>query len=64
MNAAAGTSAQAATLDGCEDCLDHAREAAAEHMADNPRQYPADLEAVAGQYVALGLTAPCAAHTV
>jgi len=60
-----GTSAQAATLDGCEDCLDYARDAAREYLADETPAYTeADVEAVAAQYIALGVTAPCSAHTV
>ena len=68
MNAAAGTSAQAATLDGCEDCFDHAREAAAEQVRDQVHATTdtaaALADALADQFIARGLTAPCSAHTV
>jgi len=56
-----GTSAQAATLDGCEDCLEHAREAARD---DLPAEDAAAVEEVARGYIANGLTAPCSAHTI
>jgi len=61
-----GTSAQAATLDGCEDCLDHAREAAAEDLAGRGVVVAAvqTVDALAADYIARGLTAPCSAHTV
>ena len=65
-----GTSAQATTIRDCEDCLDHAYEAAAEHLLDRMLVNgetaidAAEAEALAADYIARGLTAPCSAHTV